>query len=102
MHLLLGPFGWNYKPAEKHCWLIFCERKILFQLKKKPNKTDYKPDEQGHYVGFKSLQSSPGHLSLFFVRESGDLAPDNSNSFVAVICTRCLSEDKLVKSALRV
>jgi hypothetical protein len=30
----LGPFGWNYKPAEKHCWLIFCERKILFRLKK--------------------------------------------------------------------
>jgi hypothetical protein len=18
-----APFGWNYKPAEKHCWLIF-------------------------------------------------------------------------------
>jgi hypothetical protein len=31
---LLAPFGWNYKPAEKHCWLIFCERKILFRLKK--------------------------------------------------------------------
>jgi hypothetical protein len=30
----MGPFGWNYKPAEKHCWLIFCERKILFRLKK--------------------------------------------------------------------
>jgi hypothetical protein len=28
------PFGWNYKPAEKHRWLIFCERKILFRLKK--------------------------------------------------------------------
>jgi hypothetical protein len=28
------PFGWNYKPAEKHCWLIFRERKILFRLKK--------------------------------------------------------------------
>jgi hypothetical protein len=41
------PFGWNYKPAEKHCWLIFFERKILFQLKNKLNKTDYKPDEQG-------------------------------------------------------
>jgi hypothetical protein len=27
-------FGWNYKPAEKHCWLIFYERKILFWLKK--------------------------------------------------------------------
>jgi hypothetical protein len=44
----VAPFGWNYKPAEKHCWLIFCERKILFRLKKnKLNKTDYKPDEQG-------------------------------------------------------
>jgi hypothetical protein len=32
--LTLEPFGWNYKPAEKHCWLIFCERKILFWLKK--------------------------------------------------------------------
>jgi hypothetical protein len=31
---LSAPFGWNYKPAEKHCWLIFCERKILFRLKK--------------------------------------------------------------------
>jgi hypothetical protein len=29
----VAPFGWNYKPAEKHCWLIFCERKILFWLK---------------------------------------------------------------------
>jgi hypothetical protein len=31
---ILESFGWNYKPAEKYCWLIFCERKILFQLKK--------------------------------------------------------------------
>jgi hypothetical protein len=30
----MEPFGWNYKAAEKHCWLIFCERKILFWLKK--------------------------------------------------------------------
>jgi hypothetical protein len=30
----MEPFGWNYKPAEKHRWLIFCERKILFRLKK--------------------------------------------------------------------
>jgi hypothetical protein len=21
----LALFGWNYKPAEKYCWLIFCE-----------------------------------------------------------------------------
>jgi hypothetical protein len=39
-------FGWNYKTAEKHCWLIFCERKIMFRLKNKLNKTDYKLDEQ--------------------------------------------------------
>jgi hypothetical protein len=31
---LLEPFGWNYKLAEKYCWLIFYERKILFRLKK--------------------------------------------------------------------
>jgi hypothetical protein len=43
----MEPFGWNYKPAEKHYWLIFCERKILFRLKNKLNKTDYKPDEHG-------------------------------------------------------
>jgi hypothetical protein len=28
------PFGVNYKSAEKHCCLIFYERKILFRLKK--------------------------------------------------------------------
>jgi hypothetical protein len=28
------PFGWADKPAEKYCWLICCERKILFRLKK--------------------------------------------------------------------
>jgi hypothetical protein len=30
-----APFGYADKPAEKHCWLICCERKILFRLKKK-------------------------------------------------------------------
>jgi hypothetical protein len=30
----LEPFGWNYKQTEKHGWLIFFERKILFRLKK--------------------------------------------------------------------
>jgi hypothetical protein len=30
----MAPFGCADKPAEKHCWLICCERKILFQLKK--------------------------------------------------------------------
>jgi hypothetical protein len=29
----IGPFGCADKPAEKHCWLICCERKILFRLK---------------------------------------------------------------------
>jgi hypothetical protein len=27
-------FGCADKPAEKYCWLIYCERKILFRLKK--------------------------------------------------------------------
>jgi hypothetical protein len=45
------PFGCADKPAEKHCWLICCERKILFRLKKnKPQKTDYKPNEQGLHL----------------------------------------------------
>jgi hypothetical protein len=26
----VAPFGYTDKPAEKHCWLISCERKILF------------------------------------------------------------------------
>jgi hypothetical protein len=26
------------KPAEKHCWLIYSERKILFRLKKQAEK----------------------------------------------------------------
>jgi hypothetical protein len=28
--MAMEPFGWNYKPPEKHCWLIFCERKYCF------------------------------------------------------------------------
>jgi hypothetical protein len=43
-----APFGWADKPAEKYCWLICCERKILFRLKNKLKKTDYKPGEQAH------------------------------------------------------
>jgi hypothetical protein len=35
---MLAPFGCADKPAEKHCWLICCERKILFQLKKQAEK----------------------------------------------------------------
>jgi hypothetical protein len=31
-------FGCADKPAEKHCWLICCERKILFRLKKQAEK----------------------------------------------------------------
>jgi hypothetical protein len=30
----LEPLGCADKPTEKHCWLICCEIKILFQLKK--------------------------------------------------------------------
>jgi hypothetical protein len=43
---LFGLFGCADKLAEKHCWLICCERKTLFRLKKKLKSTDYKPDEQ--------------------------------------------------------
>jgi hypothetical protein len=39
---LLEPFGCADKSAEKYCWLICCERKILFRLKKQAEKTDYK------------------------------------------------------------
>jgi hypothetical protein len=34
----MAPFGWADKPAEKHYWLICCERKILFRLKKQAKK----------------------------------------------------------------
>jgi hypothetical protein len=34
----MEPFGCADKPAEKHCWLIYCERKILFRLKKQDEK----------------------------------------------------------------
>jgi hypothetical protein len=40
-----APFGCADKLAEKHCWLIYCERKILFRLKNKLKNMDYKPDE---------------------------------------------------------
>jgi hypothetical protein len=33
-----GPFGWANKPAEKHCLLIYYERKRLFWLKKQAEK----------------------------------------------------------------
>jgi hypothetical protein len=42
----MEPFGCANKPTEKQCWLIYCERKILFRLKNKMKKTDYKPNEQ--------------------------------------------------------
>jgi hypothetical protein len=34
----MAPFGWADKTAEKYCWLICCERKILFRLKKQVEK----------------------------------------------------------------
>jgi hypothetical protein len=46
MAQILALFGCADKPAEKHCWLIYYERKILFRQKNKLKKTDYKPDEQ--------------------------------------------------------
>jgi hypothetical protein len=36
--LFLTPFGCADKPAKKYCWLICCERKILFRLKKQAEK----------------------------------------------------------------
>jgi hypothetical protein len=35
---ILAPFGCADKPAEKHCWLIYYERKTLFRLKKQAEK----------------------------------------------------------------
>jgi hypothetical protein len=34
----MAPFGWADKLAEKHRWLIWCERKTLFRLKKQAEK----------------------------------------------------------------
>jgi hypothetical protein len=36
----MEPFGCADKTAEKHSWLICCERKILFQLKKQAEKDE--------------------------------------------------------------
>jgi hypothetical protein len=52
----MAPFGCADKPAAKHRWLICCERKILFRLKNKLKKTDYKPDEQGQCSFVVSVQ----------------------------------------------
>jgi hypothetical protein len=41
-----GPFGWNYKPAENTVGWFFVREKYCSGWKNKPNKTDYKPDEQ--------------------------------------------------------
>jgi hypothetical protein len=35
---ILESFGCSDKSAEKHCLLIYCERKIMFQLKKQAEK----------------------------------------------------------------
>jgi hypothetical protein len=37
-YLIAAPFGCANKSAEKHCWLIYCERKILSRLKKQAEK----------------------------------------------------------------
>jgi hypothetical protein len=36
----MAPFGCADKPDEKHYWLICCERKILFRLKKQAEKDE--------------------------------------------------------------
>jgi hypothetical protein len=47
----MAPFGCADKPTKKYCCLIYCERKILFRLKKnKLKKTDYKPDKHVQYI----------------------------------------------------
>jgi hypothetical protein len=38
MYVALTPFACADKPAEKYCWLICCERKTLFWLKKQAEK----------------------------------------------------------------
>jgi hypothetical protein len=58
-------FGCVDKPAEKHGWLICCERKILFRLKNKLKKTDYKLDEQGQ--SFLNLTPFLGKLINIFI-----------------------------------
>jgi hypothetical protein len=35
---IMAPFGCADKPAEKHCWLICCERKTFFRVKKQAEK----------------------------------------------------------------
>jgi hypothetical protein len=47
--ITMASFGCADKPAEKHCWLICCERKTLLRLKNKLKKTDYKSDEQPNF-----------------------------------------------------
>jgi hypothetical protein len=54
-----APFGYTDKLAEKHCWLICCERKILFRLKNKLKNTDYKSDEQGLNFFIKAYSKDP-------------------------------------------
>jgi hypothetical protein len=53
----MAPFGCVDKATEKHCWLIYYERKTLFQLKKKLKSTNYKPDERDLYT---KLYPGPG------------------------------------------
>jgi hypothetical protein len=36
----MAPFGSADKPAEKHRWLICCERKTLFRLKNQAKKDE--------------------------------------------------------------
>jgi hypothetical protein len=54
----MGPFGCVNKPAEKHRWLICCERKTMFRLKNKLKSTDYKSDEYNQYFSLTINQST--------------------------------------------
>jgi hypothetical protein len=79
----MAPFGWNYKPAEKHCCWFFVREKYCSGWKNKPNKTDYKPDEQ-------VCDSTSCVLCWFLINECMD----------ALLNTFLPSEAKVVPSTL--
>jgi hypothetical protein len=66
----MEPFGCADKPAEKHCWLICCERKILFRLKK----MDYKLNEHGLYI-LRKYEAKNLVLRRYYLCENVALLP---------------------------
>ena len=59
----MAPFASLEKQAEILFWLICCERKILFQLKK----TDYKRSEHGHNIMHKRGINATGIATLLYI-----------------------------------